>query len=97
VIELFVRQFASRRRRGLQVSINRDVLSAPSHFPDHWATIPHDGGVFVERAGPPARGRAEYFDASFPGLALRVTDRGVKSWSVLYRLHGRLRRFTIGN
>lgn len=53
--------------------------------------------LFVERAGPPARGRAEYFDASFPGLALRVTDRGVKSWSVFYRLRGRLRRFTIGN
>lgn len=53
--------------------------------------------LFVERAKPPARGRAEYFDASFPGLALRITDKGAKSWSVFYRLNGRLRRFTIGN
>src|SRR5260370_35539974 len=53
--------------------------------------------LFVERVKPPAHGRAEYFDASFPGLALRITDKGAKSWSVFYRLHGRLRRFTIGN
>jgi len=52
--------------------------------------------LFVERVKPPASGRAEYFDASFPGLALRVTDKGGKSWSVFYRLNGRLRRFTIG-
>jgi integrase len=41
-------------------------------------------------------GRAEYFDASFPGLALRVTGTGRKSWSLFYRFNGRLRRFTIG-
>jgi integrase len=52
--------------------------------------------LFVERAKPPARGRVEYFDASFPGLALRVTDKGAKSWSVFYRFHGRLRRLTLG-
>src|SRR5215831_11452868 len=53
--------------------------------------------LFVERLKPPAHGRAEYFDASFPGLALRITDKGAKSWSVFYRLNGRLRRFTIGS
>jgi hypothetical protein len=52
--------------------------------------------LFVERVKPPERGRTEYFDASFPGLALRVTDQGRKSWSLLYRIHGRLRRFTLG-
>jgi integrase len=52
--------------------------------------------LFVERVKPPANGRAEYFDAAFPGLALRVTENGGKSWSVFYRLSGRLRRFTIG-
>lgn len=52
--------------------------------------------LFVERAKPPARGRVEYFDASFPGLALRVTETGGKSWCVFYRFHGRLRRYTIG-
>lgn len=52
--------------------------------------------LFVERAPASARGRIEYFDASFPGLALRVIDKGRKSWSLFYRLNGRLRRFTIG-
>jgi integrase len=52
--------------------------------------------LFVERAKPPTRGRLEYFDASFPGLALRVTANGGKSWSMFYRFGGRLRRFTIG-
>jgi integrase len=53
--------------------------------------------LFVERAPVPLRGRTEYFDAGFPGLSLRVTDNGRKSWSLFYRFHGRLRRFTIGH
>src|SRR5437667_268670 len=52
--------------------------------------------LFVERAKPPARGRIEYFDAAFPGLALRITAKGAKSWCTFYRFNGRLRRFTIG-
>ena len=52
--------------------------------------------LFVERVKPPPRGRVEYFDAAFPGLALRVTENGGKSWCAFYRFHGRLRRFTIG-
>jgi integrase len=52
--------------------------------------------LFVERAKAPTRGRLEYFDASFPGLALRITANGGKSWSIFYRFGGRLRRFTIG-
>jgi integrase len=52
--------------------------------------------LFVERATAPVGGRAEYFDASFPGLSLRVTENGRKSWSLFYRFNGRLRRFTIG-
>jgi hypothetical protein len=42
------------------------------------------------------RGRVEYFDAAFPGLALRITENGGKSWCAFYRFKGRLRRFTIG-
>jgi integrase len=52
--------------------------------------------LFVERVKPPESGRVEYFDASFPGLALRVTVNGGKSWCAFYRFKGRLRRFTIG-
>ena len=40
--------------------------------------------------------RAERFDAGAPGLCLRVTDNGVKSWSVYYRLDGKHQRITIG-
>jgi integrase len=53
--------------------------------------------LFVERAKPPARGRVEHFDAAFPGLALRITENGGKSWCAFYRFKGRLRRFTIGS
>ena len=53
--------------------------------------------LFVERAKPPPRGRVEFFDASFGGLALRVSDKGHKSWSLHFRMGGRLRRYTIGS
>jgi len=53
--------------------------------------------LFVERAKPPRHGRIEYFDAAFPGLALRITENGGKSWCAFYRFCGRLRRLTIGH
>jgi integrase len=50
----------------------------------------------VERLKPPADGQIEYFDSAWPGLALRVTARGVKSWVFFGRVGGRLRRVTLG-
>ena len=44
----------------------------------------------------PGKDRTEYFDTTFPALALRVTANGHKSWSLFYRNAGRLRRYTIG-
>lgn len=41
--------------------------------------------------------RVEIFDAVVRGLALRITESGHKSWSVHYRVGGRLRRHTIGS
>jgi integrase len=38
----------------------------------------------------------DYFDTKPPGLGLRVTSRGYKSWFVMYRANGRLRRYTLG-
>lgn len=42
----------------------------------------------VERLRPPKSNRAEINDKTVPGLVFRVTPRGVKSWSVLYRIAG---------
>lgn len=50
----------------------------------------------VEKIRPPATGRLEIFDTLMPGFALRVTDKGRKSWSVMFRLHGKLCRMTLG-
>lgn len=50
---------------------------------------------FVEHAPAPATGRVEYFDMLLPGFALRVSDKGAKSWVVFYRVRGRLRRHTL--
>jgi integrase len=44
----------------------------------------------------PGRERCEVFDALTPGLAIRVTPSGHKSWVLFYRHHGRLRRLTLG-
>jgi hypothetical protein len=46
------------------------------------------------RASP--AGQVEYFDSKVPGLALRVTRQGVKSWTLVYRRDRRVRRWTIG-
>jgi integrase len=52
--------------------------------------------LFVAKVAAPDKGRVEYFDTTFPALALRVTESGHKSWSLFYRNSGRLRRYTIG-
>ena len=53
--------------------------------------------IGIERVRPPARGRADYADAVLPGLHLRVTEKGHKSWSVMYRVNGKQRRMTLGS
>jgi hypothetical protein len=45
---------------------------------------------------PPSTGRAEVFDQIVTGLCFRVTAKGARSWSLMYRLNGELRRDTIG-
>jgi integrase len=49
----------------------------------------------IEALKPQAK-RYEIFDAFTPGLAIRVTPHGHKSWVLFYRHHGRLRRLTLG-
>ena len=50
----------------------------------------------VDRIKPPAKGQVEHFDKGYPGLALRVSYGGGKSWVFFYRFNGRLRRMTLG-
>lgn len=50
----------------------------------------------AERIKPPSAGQADHFDKGFPGLALRVSYGGAKTWVHFYRQHGKLRRLTLG-
>jgi integrase len=50
----------------------------------------------VDSIKPPSSGRVEYWDEETHGFGLRVSDSGRKTWVVLYRHHGRLRRLTLG-
>ncbi|MBK1726801.1 tyrosine-type recombinase/integrase [Halorhodospira neutriphila] len=50
----------------------------------------------LERIEPPAKGRATYHDTDTPGLSLRVTDSGAKSFCIQRRVNGRVKRVTIG-
>jgi integrase len=53
--------------------------------------------AFVSQARPVDGRTTEYRDAKTPGLALRVTPRGSRSWTLRYRTHeGVQRRYTIG-
>lgn len=51
---------------------------------------------FVRSLRPSGSGRAEYWDKTVTGLGLRVSEANRKTWNVLYRINGRLRRYTIG-
>lgn len=42
----------------------------------------------LERMRPPTKGRLELGDEVVPGLVVRVTPRGVKSFSVIYKVPG---------
>lgn len=54
--------------------------------------------IFVKAVQPPATGRVEYFDTGKAGLVLRVSARGVKSWSVYDRLDtGEKFRLSLGH
>jgi integrase len=51
----------------------------------------------VERLKPPAEGQIDIFDRGYPGLALRVSYGGAKSFVFFYRIGGgKLKRMTLG-
>jgi integrase len=50
----------------------------------------------VDRIKQPKTGQSDHFDKGFPGLALRVSYGGAKTFVYFYRLHGKLQRLTLG-
>src|SRR5215212_2184123 len=52
--------------------------------------------VSLDRLKLPAEGQVDYFDTAYPGLALRLTPTGVRSWVYFGRVDGRLKRATLG-
>ncbi|MFH1919446.1 MAG: site-specific integrase [Planctomycetota bacterium] len=50
----------------------------------------------IEALGPPAKGREQYRDAKTPGLVVRVTHTGAKSFAVYKKVNGRPVRFKLG-
>jgi integrase len=51
---------------------------------------------WVAAVASPATGQLDYFDTKPPGIGLRVTPRGRKTWFIMYRSGGRLRRLALG-
>jgi hypothetical protein len=49
---------------------------------------------FLQSVDPPAASRSVYIDSEAPGLELRVSSHGGKSWSIRYRPKGRERKRT---
>jgi integrase len=50
----------------------------------------------ADRIKPPKEGQVDHFDSSLPGLTLRVSHSGRKTWTFLYRHAGKLKRMTLG-
>ena len=56
---------------------------------------------FIATVKPPQQGRVEYWDTVLKSrraiFGLRITENGVKSWVMMYRIDGRQKRLTIGH
>src|SRR6187200_1413584 len=50
----------------------------------------------IDRIKPPVSGQVELFDKGYPGLALRISYGGGKSFVFFYRIGTKLRRMTLG-
>ena len=52
--------------------------------------------IKIRTAKGEAGKRVEIWDAQIPGFGLRITSTGTKSFVLLYRIHGKARRMTLG-
>lgn len=50
----------------------------------------------VERAKPPKTGRRELWDSVLPGLHVRITENGTKTYNLMTRLRGKQFRMALG-
>ena len=50
----------------------------------------------VKRYKPPKAGQVDYYDKSRPGLALRVSHKDRKTWTMYYRFKGKQHRRQLG-
>jgi integrase len=50
----------------------------------------------VERLKSPSSSQVDFFDIAYPALALRMTANGVRSWVYFGRVHGKIKRATLG-
>lgn len=51
----------------------------------------------VERIKAPKQGQQDHFDKGYPGLALRISYGGSKTWVCFFRLHSKQHRLTLGS
>lgn len=51
----------------------------------------------IEHLKSPVAGQVEVFDRTLPGFGIRLSKGGKKAWVLLYRVHGRKRRMTLGS
>lgn len=52
---------------------------------------------WTDAVDPPEKGQVDWFDERTTGFGLRLSAAGRKSWFVMYRHAGRLRRYTLGS
>jgi len=52
-------------------------------------------GVAALKPPPPTQ-QITYWDESLPGFGVRVSYRGTKTWTVMYRHGGHVRRYRLG-
>jgi hypothetical protein len=50
----------------------------------------------IRHVAPPESGQITIWDKTVPGLGVRITPKGTKTFSLLYRINGRMRRATLG-
>ena len=50
----------------------------------------------IDRAKPPKSDRRELWDTVVPGLHVRITERGTKTYAVMTRLYGKQFRMALG-